>query len=139
MSNKDLCLSWLEWFKEFVSNHDIVHSSLVLATTNKEYIYHIYTTHDEIVFESKFVFTYKANKKKTISIPHLVLKYTLDQEEYMYKQILERIVRQMIYGKDFASIANILTGNAVINWQSNKEDQYTLKDILEKEYGPKRN
>ena len=136
MKNKELCLAWLEWFKDYIPRHDLIHSNPVLATTTKHFEYSFTPTsddNDEIDFSSKFVFKFK-HVDKVVEVPFVRVRADID---IIYSVSLETFTRYMMYGKDFLDIGKILTGNAVLNWQEPKEQQYTLRDIIEKEHGPK--
>jgi hypothetical protein len=133
---KDLCLTYFEWFSRYIENHDLQHSNPVLATTTKHFKYHFISSNaddEEMEFSSKFVFNFKFTDR-VVEVPFVRIRA---HKDLIYKIALDSFTRYMMYGKDFLDIAKILTGNAVLNWQEPKEQQYTLKDIIEKEHGPK--
>jgi len=129
--NKYLCIKWLEWFKDFVAAHHVLTiSNEVLANTTREFEYDFLTVQGdtgEMGFDSRFVFKFKGNDR-VVTVPFVRIRSA--EISTFYDTVLSTLTRYIIYGKEFMGVANILCGNAVINWQAPKGEQYTLKDLI---------
>jgi hypothetical protein len=138
-------MSWLEWFKHWVANHDLLHSNNVLATTTKEFVYQFREIDTEIEFDCYFLFMFKADLndpdrkyKRVVRVPYMKYRYSKDEDEFLVQdRILHLLTKYIVYGKDFMNVAKILTGDATLNWQDPVEEQKTLKDIIDEEIRPK--
>ena len=136
MSNKELCLAWLEWFKVWVETHDKVYSSGVLATTTKTFDYNIWECDNIIRLTSGIRFKI-VDSDKEVYVPYINKTYIITDkgDDYFYKDVLGSFTRTIVYGKDFMSLSNIMRGNSDLNWKyahgdPNQYKRKTLKDVI---------